>query len=226
MKKILLFTLFIVAVSGLKAQNIQFHYDFTHQRRFETTTIEMFKPDQWGSTYFFIDLDYNRNDEKGLTQSYWEITRSMKIGSSPFSVHGEFDSGFLRIKTADNSSAGYSINPAWLGGIDYNWDNKDFTRGFGIQLLYKHINHKDNASYQLTETWYLNFFNKRVTLSGFADFWKEKTPFGSYVFISEPQYWYNFNKHFSLGGETEFSNNFGGLDGFHAYPTIAAKWNF
>ncbi|MDP4185568.1 MAG: DUF5020 family protein [Bacteroidota bacterium] len=225
MKRVLLLLLFVIVFIGAEAQNIQFHYDFTKARRFETTTIEMFKPDQWGSTFFFIDLDYNRNDVKGLSQAYWEISRSMKIGNSPFSVHGEFDSGFLQAKGTP-VNAGFTIKPAWLGGLEYNWNSKDFTRGFGIQALYKHINHLDDASFQLTETWYLHMLNKKLTFDGFADFWKEKTPYGSYVFLSEPQLWYNFTSHLSLGSEVEFSNNFGGLDGFHVYPTIAAKWTF
>ena len=53
-------------VSGLRAQNIQLHYDFGRSlydkdlkgRPLLTSTVEKFHPDAWGSTYFFVDMDY------------------------------------------------------------------------------------------------------------------------------------------------------------------------
>jgi hypothetical protein len=53
---------------------------------------------------------------------------------------------------------------------------------------------------------------------GFADFWREDNVFGTsettdFVFLAEPQLWYNFSQHFSLGGEVEVSSNFAGNKG-------------
>ena len=53
-------------VPGLQAQNIQLHYDFGRSlydkdlqgRPLLTSTVEKFHPDTWGSTYFFVDMDY------------------------------------------------------------------------------------------------------------------------------------------------------------------------
>lgn len=45
---------FIAARSS--AQNVQAHYDFG--RKSATTTVEMFRPDGGGSTFFFVDMDY------------------------------------------------------------------------------------------------------------------------------------------------------------------------
>lgn len=58
-----------VSAMGAAAQNVQFHYDFGRnlyndlKRTSEsdgrapiTTTVEMFRGDTWGSTYFFIDM--------------------------------------------------------------------------------------------------------------------------------------------------------------------------
>ena len=43
-----------------KAQvNAQLFYDFGSDREFVTLTLEMFKQDKWGNTYFFIDHDFN-----------------------------------------------------------------------------------------------------------------------------------------------------------------------
>ena len=84
MKRLLLLVLFVVAsVAGL-AQNVQLHYDFGrgiydelgktedyYGRPQLTTTVEMFRPDSFGSTFFFIDLDY----ASGVKGAYWEIAR-------------------------------------------------------------------------------------------------------------------------------------------------------
>ena len=68
---------------GSQAQNVQFHYDLGHNlskdlsnRPAVTTTVEMFKPDKWGSTFLFTDIDY-KND--GAVGAYWEISREFSI---------------------------------------------------------------------------------------------------------------------------------------------------
>ncbi len=74
---------------------------------------------------------------------------------------------------------------------------------------------------------------------GFADLWKEQNLFWefnggelpdiietNYVFISEPQFWYNATDHLSLRSEVELASNFGGHKGFKVCPTAAVKWNF
>ena len=61
-------------------------------------------------------------------------------------------------------------------------------------------------------------------------FWKEDNVINGeekeYVFLSEPQLWFNATKNFSIGSEIELSSNFAGLDGFNVMPTVAAKWTF
>ena len=53
-------------------QNLQIHYDMG--RKSVTTTAEMFRADNCGSTFFFIDLDYNPR----VSGAYWEISRARK----------------------------------------------------------------------------------------------------------------------------------------------------
>lgn len=67
-------TLFLIAMLCLgatkaKAQvNAQLFYDFGSDREFVTLTLEMFKQDKWGNTYFFIDHDFNYDQHvKGRT---------------------------------------------------------------------------------------------------------------------------------------------------------------
>lgn len=204
-----------LAVSAVTAQNLQLHYDF--ERENPTSTFEMFKPDEWGSTYMFIDFDYDTE----VQSAYGEIAREFNFGSSGFAAHVEYDGGLTR---------DFSFGNAYLGGVAYNWLADDFSKGFSVQVMYKYITKtptdKPN-NFQLTAVWFINFLEGKMTFSGFADFWKEDLFFGKgYVFLSEPQLWYNVNEHFSVGGELELSNNFGGVEGFEVRPTLAVKWNF
>lgn len=60
MRKFFTLAVLLLAVFCGKAQNVQLHYDFggalydkdLDGRPALTSTVEMFKPDKWGSTYF------------------------------------------------------------------------------------------------------------------------------------------------------------------------------
>lgn len=229
------FTLFLgilLSVSGaVNAQNIQLHYDFgrslydkdLNARPLVTTTVEKFHPDNWGSTFFFVDMDYT---SKGVASAYWEIARELKFWKNPFSLHVEYNGGVF---------TGGSINNAYLGGLTYTYNNASFSKGFSLSAMYKYIQKNDSPNnFQLTGTWYMNFAKNLLTFSGFADFWREKNSFSGteYTFLSEPQFWVNLNRvkgvsekfNLSVGSELELSNNFGGRKGFYAIPTLALKW--
>ncbi len=224
MKKLLFFFVFAITTQLLSAQNLQVHYDFGKDRQMITTTLEMFKPDKWGSTFFFVDFDYQsdkRGVENGVSLAYWEIARSFKWKEDQkFEPRVEFNNGTV---------LGYPINDAWLFGAQYTWNTADFSKVFTLQANYKTIQDKDNG-FQITGVWNLHFFNKKLSLTGFADFWKEENVFGlettDFVFLTEPQIWYNINTNLSFGGEVEISNNFGGNKGTMVNPTLAAKWTF
>jgi hypothetical protein len=229
MKKLLFVAALMLVGLGSIAQNVQLHYDFTrsdnNSKAVLTSTVEMFKPDKYGSTFFFVDMNYGESDVKGVSLAYWEIARSLKFWEGPLALHVEYNAGNGIFKLGNNGYGGFNINPAWLFGVDYSWNNASFTRGFTLQAMYKHIEEFDQASYQLTGVWYMHLLGGKVTFSGFADFWKQ-TQFGKkFVFLSEPQIWYNVTKNFSFGSEIELSKNFISPD-FEVYPTAAIKWNF
>lgn len=214
-----------------KGQNVQLHYDFggalydkdLKERPDFTTTIEMFKPDKWGNTYFFVDMDYY---SKGVAAAYWEIARELKFWNNPFSAHIEYNGG---------TSNSFSYNNCYLGGATYTYNNAFFSKGFSFSTLYKYIQkHKSPNNFQLTGTWYMHFSEGLLTFSGFADWWREETQSGNFIFLTEPQFWVNLNKvkgiddqfKLSIGTEVELSHNFGGRNGFYAIPTLAVKWSF
>lgn len=83
--------------SVAKAQtNAQILYDFGSDRKFVTLTLEMFKQDKWGSTYFFVDHDFNYDKmvvgEKNIAQggTYTEISRALNFWQKLSSKTGAF----------------------------------------------------------------------------------------------------------------------------------------
>ena len=217
MRKLILFVFFCCtfAVSAMAQLNLQLHYDLGRAlynslegRPWVTTTVEMFKADKWGSTYLFVDMDYT---DKGVDCAYWEIGRDLKFWKAPFAAHVEYNGGLNY------------INNAFLGGVSYNWNNADFSRVFGLQVLYKYIQKNEKPhNFQLTGTWTLHFDEGKYTFSGFMDFWREKHNGHDFIFMSEPQFWVNLNKfkhvndefNLSVGTECELSTNFAMRNGF------------
>lgn len=234
MKKLI--TLLVIAfiaiqITEIKAQNIQVMYDF--ERGCVTSTVEMFRPDAGGSTYFFIDMDCAPK----MTGAYWEIAREFNFWQdtklSWLSAHIEYNGGL-------NTSA-MSFNNCWLGGITYSGHSKDFTKTWSLSALYKVIpgtiglsGKPDIHSFQITGVWGIKFAKGWCSFDGFFDFWREPRSWQGteYIFMTEPQFWVNFNKikgcdklNLSLGGEVEISANF--VDkGFHVLPAVGAKWTF
>ncbi|MBO4379500.1 MAG: DUF5020 family protein [Muribaculaceae bacterium] len=240
------------AVPVVQSQNFQFHHDFGRNiypteegdRMLTTVTFEMFKPDRWGSTYFFTDFDICRTGVKG---AYAELSREFTLGKfKQFAAHIEYDGGLC---TDKKSSYGALFQPAMLVGPAWNWANADFSRTFSVQLMYKYFfrgaNNDAFSSAQATIVWGLNFGRSAMfTFSGFADLWAEKyydtvneKNKHRAVFLTEPQFWFNlkafkaFEKvNVSVGSECEISNNFivntANDKTFFINPTLAAKWTF
>ncbi|MCU4157550.1 DUF5020 family protein [Carboxylicivirga sp. A043] len=228
MKRILFSLVAVMAFSAFaKAQNLQVHYDFGDERKQITTTLEMFKPDKYGSTFFFVDMDYSndtRGIDNGVSLAYWEIARSFKWNENQkFEPRVEFNSGNFKL----NDPLPFTvIENAWLVGGQYTFNNADFSKVLTIQANYKYIKDKEDASFQLTAVWGLHFMDRKLSFTGFADFWKEEMIWDTdYRFLMEPQIWYNASKNFSFGSEIEMSNNFV-KDEFVVNPTLAVKWTF
>lgn len=228
MKRILLSAIMATMLITASAQNVQLHYDMGEDRGFLTSTVEMFKPDKWGTTFFFVDMDYSINENlEGVNLAYFEIARTFQVSASPFSVHMEYNGGLMQIDTAIT----VNVEDAWLAGIDYSHNAEDFSGGYSLKALYKNIHGKHNASYQFTAVWYYHFANRNMTFAGFFDYWREDRDLnrdgdsGKYVLLAEPQLWYNITENLSLGTEVELSNNFI-AEAFKVMPTAAIKWVF
>lgn len=227
MKRVLLSLVFVTALFSAKSQNVQLHYDLGEGRNFFTTTVEMFRPDSWGSTFFFIDMDYSadtRNVTNGVSLAYWEIARSFKWNENQqFQPRVEFNSGVFKL---DGDGPWIPIENCLLAGVERTFASADFSKILTLQANYKRIKNKEDASFQLTAVWTIQMLEGKLTFTGFADFWKEEMFWGTnYRFLSEPQLWYNATKNLSLGTEIELSNNFV-ADEFKVMPTLGVKYTF
>ena len=236
-RQCMLAAILTLCCTSLQAQDIQLHYDFGSNlysdqesgRQKVTVTVEQFKADKWGSWYYFVDVDMSRKFTEG---AYTEISREFTLDrggeQASFAARIEYDGGLNRYGSFQQS--------ALVGGA-YHGHSADFSKTWSVQLMYKQYfksydNTRAYASAQLTGVWGMNFAHSKCTFSGFIDFWRGERAngHGQLVILSEPQLWYNFTPHFSIGTECEISNNFvyntHDDKSFFVNPTLAAKWNF
>jgi hypothetical protein len=224
MKRLIVF-MFLILAGRAFSQNLQLHYDFGKDRKYFTSTIEMFKPDEYGSTFFFVDMDYNRGGNNSVSLAYWEISRYVNL---PF-VNGlsatvQYNDGMLHIK---GTNMDVPLGHIWLAGLSYPINlgfvtlNTDF-------LFRKDYLSENKADGQLTTTWFVPFLSGKFQFDGFMDIWSTKqSGENKVVLLTEPQIWFNLTNHLAVGSEVEISNNFiPGENSVQVNPTLAAKWNF
>ncbi|MDR2950276.1 MAG: DUF5020 family protein [Prevotella sp.] len=236
LKKTLFLLILLVSSFSVYAQNLQLHFDPRHglhgdkvsEKNYFTATFEMFKPDKWGSTFMFVDLDFNQS-RGNIGTMYLEIARDLKLGKSPIMAHVEFNGG---VGKAENF--GFSIANAYMAGASYATNIKGLTLSTYLVYKYNAFQRVSN-DVQWTFTWGVDLFNNKVRVNGFFDLWTQdkNTVHGvdrdgkKIILLTEPQFWYNVSSNLALGTEIEISNNFiTGTNKVYMNPTIAAKWNF
>ncbi len=215
-------------------QNLQVHYDFGEDRSYVTSTLEMFKPDKFGATFWFVDIDYNDGAGKeSASMTYWEIARYINL---PFLKNaGALQKLSATIQYNDGLNTSIGFGSVWLAGVSYPIDLKFVT--IATDVLYRKAE-KQGANFQLTFVWYKSFLNDKITFTGFLDIWRQNN-FDDFdgdedgtdsqiVFMTEPQLWVNLTDHLSIGGEVEISRNFifSAGDKIQLMPTLGLKWDF
>ena len=201
------------------AQNLQLHYEASEDREYFVSTLEMFKPDNYGTTFWFVDMEYATPGVKGVSLSYWEIARSFTLPLNNLSATVQYNDGVANFG---------SLGQVWLAGVNYYLD-----LGFvvlPIDILYRAAQGADSPDFQLTTTWFVPLMDSHVEFAGFVDFWSQDkmgTDDKQFVVLAEPQIWYQANEHLSVGSEVEISNNFiFGADGIQVLPTLGLRWSF
>jgi hypothetical protein len=217
-------------------QNLQLHYDFGEDRHFFTSTLEMFKSDNLGYTFWFVDFDFNSPDKpRGISMAYWEISRDFYIpgikklrGLEELGFHIEYNDGVQIEKPDSTEVIGYNLNSTWLAGFSCPVKFGDVV--IGTMLLYRYPRGATSADFQFTAVWYQPVLKERLILTGFLDIWSQDKTYEDgkeIVFQTEPQFWYACNKNIFFGSEIEISKNFPfGPNDWKFQPTIAVKWVF
>ena len=242
------------ATMAMAQVDIQLKYDFGRNIYSESesnrpkviSTVEIFRPDATGYTYFFIDMAYFSD---GMGAAYWEISREFSIKNlknGNFGAHIEYDGGLAVNKYTPQYASRFQ--QSFLTGLSYNWHSADYSKILTLQTLYKqYIANKTCdaiASFQVTGVWGLTFAHGLCTCSGFADLWYGYTPRfcddgrqkKGLVFLTEPQFLFNVinkdkqNGKFSIGTQLEISNDLiwptcSGKT-FFINPSLAMKYTF
>jgi len=201
------------------AQNLQLHYEASADREYLVSTLEMFKPDQYGSTFWFVDMEYAAPGVSSVSLAYWEIARAFTLPIKNLSATIQYNDGVANFG---------SLGQVWLAGVNYYLD-----LGFialPVDILFRAAQGAESPDFQITTTLFVPLMDGNMEFSGFFDFWSQDDipkDGKTLVFLSEPQLWYNANEHFSIGTEIEISSNFPdeGSD-FKASPTIGLRWTF
>ncbi|HCK99815.1 MAG TPA: DUF5020 domain-containing protein [Candidatus Marinimicrobia bacterium] len=228
MRKHLIWILLLLSVSVF-GQNLQVHYDFGEDRSYVTSTLEMFRPDNFGATFWFVDIDYN-SSSNSASMAYWEIARYINL---PFLKNaGALQKLSATIQYNDGLNTFGGFGSVWLAGVSYPIDLKVVT--IATDVLYRKAENQE-SNFQLTFVWYKSFLNDKISFTGFFDIWGQDNFDGDedgtnsqIVFMTEPQLWVNLTDHLSIGGEVEISRNFifAAGDKIQVMPTLGLKWDF
>ena len=131
MKKVLsrsfFLSLFMLMSSmNVSGQNVQLHYDMG--RSYLTSTVEMFKPDAGGSTFFFIDLNYDPR----VTGAYFEISRELCFWQESkadwLSLHLEYNGGL------DTANGSYNNMFELFSPEDYEGENSSNSQSIALLI--------------------------------------------------------------------------------------------
>ena len=205
MKKTISIALLLLTALGARTQNIQEMYDFG--RGHLTTTLEMYKGDKWGGTFWFVDI-YHNNHASWPTDYYTEFSRSINLWQNtrlaPLSLHVEWNGGVGYPVGYDKTLRSYytyqyPVCNTWLLGVEYFMHNSDFSKTLTLQVLYRTkrpfrvggavgTNVVSNVPMQLTAVWELKdiFGVKGLAFSGFADFWWENRNWDNPALATDP----------------------------------------
>jgi hypothetical protein len=226
---------FLLISFPLTAQNLQLHYDFGKDRKFLTATLEMFRPDTLGSTFWFVDFDHNfdfGSEIRSMSAAYWEISREFYIpgikkvkGLEQLAFHVEYNDGF----GVNTDTTAYSFNSVFLTGFSYPVHIGNTV--FGTMLLCRLPRGMDDPDFQFTTTWFQPLWKNRLLLTGFIDIWSQDKMDDrdkkEIVFQGEPQIWFMITPKIALGGEFEIDKNFPyGPRQWELFPTLGFRWEF
>ena len=208
----------VFLISIVSAQNLQIHYDFSQDRSYFTSTLEMYRSDEKGATFWFVDFDYNEPNSTGASLGYWEIARYFKT---------TFNKNFsLTLQFNDGVASWGSLGQAWLAGGVYAFSLNKLN--LSTELMYRQLRGSSSADGQLTAVFFVPFLSGRAHFTGFMDIWTQDEigeEAKEVIIMSQPQIWYALSENFYIGGETRITKNFLPKKEWQWYSTVGLKWD-
>lgn len=246
------FFLFLMAsffvLGGLKAQNVQVHYDFGRtmyekdqpNRPQLTATVEGFHPDAYGDTFWFVDFGWINSQSSA---AMWKILRTFRLGKDlPVRLQLRYDGGLFFFnapkdeKERANARWGKPYGDAVMVGPSFQIHSRDFSFVWCINPLYK-VNFNNPVdkwgNFEFHTNWNYTFASGKFSTGGFFSFWREVARFGQYHVVSQPNFWCYLNKFdgisknfkLAIGTEIRISSNVEAKKTF-VCPTLGLKWTF
>ncbi len=202
------------------SQNIQVHYELDSDRQYFVSTFEMFKPDDHGATYWFVDMEYNEPGNKTASLAYMEIARYFALPVT--------DAVQASLQYNDGLTSSFPLGQIWLAGVSRTIDLPGLP--VTVDVLYRHPVSTDSHDLQLTAVWFKPLVHGALAFAGFVDVWtmdKTGADGKDWIVFSEPQLWWNLNEYAAIGGEIHVQYNFPVVnDVWDVYPTVGVKWEF
>lgn len=217
LKKIVFILSFLSLSNNIKSQNLQLHYDFLEDENYFTSTLEMFRVNDKGATFWFVDFDYLSDTKGSASSGYMEFAKYFNLGNS--------NKYTFTLQFNDGVAYWGNLGQAFLAGPTFNVSLGNFSLSTELLYMYKQ---KNDPNGQLTFVFYMPLLNGKAELTGFADIWtidKENSNSKDVVFMSQPQFWYLLSEKISIGGEMRITNNFYPVNGWKYTATFGLKWN-
>ena len=178
----------------------------------------MYRPDEKGATFWFVDFDYNEPNSTGASLGYWEIARYFKT---------TFNKNFsLTLQFNDGVASWGTLGQAWLAGGVYAFSLNKLN--LSLELMYRQLRGSSSADGQLTFVFFVPFLSGRAHFTGFMDIWTQDEigeEAKEVIIMSQPQIWYALSENFYIGGETRITKNFLPKKEWQWYSTVGLKWD-
>ena len=223
--KLILSLLIFLNLPVVYGQYLELNYDLGKQsdgvkRHYFNTYIEFFKPDTYGSTFWFVDMSYDQPGNRSVSTAYWEISRYFRMPAWPTQWS-------LTLQYNDGAAPWGSLGQVWLAGVNYPFHIGSFD--LPVDFLYRWLYGSKAPDFQVTVAWYEDLFNRKLTVSGYLDIWTQDAGPGggkNTVVLTRPQFWYNLNPNWGIGGGMELSHHFLPTTHWEFMPQVGVKWTF
>ena len=142
LKKIVFILSFLSLSNNIKSQNLQLHYDFLEDENYFTSTLEMFRVNDKGATFWFVDFDYLSDTKGSASSGYMEFAKYFNLGNS--------NKYTFTLQFNDGVAYWGNLGQAYLAGPTFNLSLGNFSLSTELLYMYKQ---KNDPSKKPIKTW-------------------------------------------------------------------------